>query len=102
VDSYNAAMKKYASSANPATPSYLMFGSIVTADKLANQVGFSKISRVSLMKAMLDFTGPAMLEPGATKCAYQKASPSVCGNSVAVDRWVDSKYSESVIKVGSL
>jgi branched-chain amino acid transport system substrate-binding protein len=102
VDSYNAAMKQYAPSANPATPSYLMFGSIITADKLANQVGVSKLSRASLMKAMLAFTGPAMLEPGATKCGYQKTAPSVCGNSVAVDRWEGSKYSESIVKVGSL
>jgi branched-chain amino acid transport system substrate-binding protein len=102
VDSYNAAMKKYAPSANPATPSAAMFGSIVTADRLANQVGFSHVTRSSMMKAMMAFTGPAMLEPGALKCGFQKTSPSVCGNSVAVDRWVGSKYSESIVKVGSL
>jgi branched-chain amino acid transport system substrate-binding protein len=102
VDSYVAAMKKFAPGVNPSVPTSSQFASIITADKLLNQVGFSHVTRSSMMQAMKAFTGPAMMEPGTFKCGYQKSSPSVCGNTVAIDRWAGSKWVESIVKVGTL
>jgi branched-chain amino acid transport system substrate-binding protein len=100
VDSYLAAVKQYAPTADPGTPAALMFGAIMTMDKVANSVGYQNITNSSLTKAMLSFQGPAFMEPGPMECGYMKASPSVCGNQTVVDRWTGKKWSESVVQVG--
>ena len=102
VDSYLAAMKAYAPTVDPGTPAYLMFGSIISAARVLNKIGYANATPATILKGLLDFTGPAMMEPGPMKCGYIKSTPSVCGNEVAVDRWAGGKYSESIVTVGAL
>ena len=58
VNSYLAAMKQYAPSVtNIGTTSSLTFGTIMTADKIANSVGYANITPTSMSKAAKAFTG---------------------------------------------
>jgi hypothetical protein len=42
-----------------------------------------------------------MMEPGKMRCGYRKASPSVCGNEVAVEGENGKRYVETTLSVGS-
>jgi hypothetical protein len=43
----------------------------------------------------------AMMDPGKMRCGYLKASPSVCGNEVAVDGEHGKRYVKTAVSVGS-
>ena len=97
VNSYLAAMKQYAPSVtNIGTTSSLTFGTIMTADKIANSVGYANITPTSMSKAAKAFTGPADMEPGAMHCGYISAVPSICGSEMAIDRYNGKKFVEGV------
>jgi branched-chain amino acid transport system substrate-binding protein len=102
VNSFRAAAAKYAPTADPTTPASLVFANIVTADKIANEVGYANITPAAMYKAEAAFTSVPMMIPGPQKCGFIKTTPAVCGNEVAVDRYQGGKYKESVITVGQL
>jgi branched-chain amino acid transport system substrate-binding protein len=102
VNSYLAAAKKYAPTADAGTPASLVFANIITADKIANQVGYANITPAAMYKAEAAFTSVPMMIPGPQKCGFIKTTPAVCGNEVAVDSYNGKKYVESIITVGQL
>ena len=99
VASYLAAVKNLPK-ADVGTSAALMFGDIITMDKIANSVGFSHLTSATLLKAMRAFNGPAFMEPGTLQCGYSATAPSGCGNQVPVDQWTGTKWSESIVQVG--
>lgn len=97
VNSYLAAMKKYAPQVtNIGTTSSLTFGTIMTADKIANSVGYANITPTSMAAAAKAFTGPADMEPGAMHCGYIPSVPSICGSEMAIDQYNGKKFVEGV------
>jgi branched-chain amino acid transport system substrate-binding protein len=103
VNSYRAAAAKYAPKADWGTPASLVFANIITADKIANQVGYANITPASMYKAETAFTGVPMMVPGPQQCGFMKTTAAVCGNEVAVDWYTGGgKYTESITTVGSL
>jgi branched-chain amino acid transport system substrate-binding protein len=102
VDSYLAAMKEYAPTTDAYTDNSLQFGELLTADRIANSIGYSKLTSAAFMKAARAFTGPAFMEPGPVHCGYSSSYPSVCGNKIPVDRYTGTKYTESIAQFGSL
>lgn len=97
VNSYLAAMKQYAPKVtNIGTTSSLTFGTIMTADKIANSVGYANLTPTSMAAAAKAFTGPADMEPGAMHCGYIPSVPSICGSEMAIDQYNGKKFVEGV------
>jgi branched-chain amino acid transport system substrate-binding protein len=102
VNSYLAAMKEYAPTTDPYSDNSMQFGELMTADRIADSIGYSKLTSAAFMKAARAFTGPAFMEPGPVHCGYSSSYPSVCGNKIPVDRYTGTKYTESIAQFGSL
>jgi branched-chain amino acid transport system substrate-binding protein len=57
------------------------FADVLALTKLANQVGYAKLSGQTMNQAILAWRGPGYMLSGALHCGANKATVSVCGNT---------------------
>jgi branched-chain amino acid transport system substrate-binding protein len=95
INSYLAAMKKYSPSTNPDGASHLFWSALMTADELANKVGFTKIKSSTMKTAIAKFKGPVWMEPGPISCGYTTKAVSACAQEFEDITYNGSTYVES-------
>lgn len=74
-----------------------LFADVMTAAKLANQVGADKVSPATMRSAIKGFKGPMMLVAGPMKCGYSKLFHALCGSQVGIEQYKDGAWLPSAL-----